>query len=236
MPYLENRGCVVEGIRLLLVDDESLTRETLHDYMSFDPHIEIVGEASDGARAVEQVRALRPDVVLMDMQMPKMDGVEATSLIRAEFPEIGVLGLSTFSTDRYVVPLLRAGASGYLVKDATPEEMVAAVRAVHDGESILSPQVTRHVVDGVADSVPVAREVDTELLSALTDRELEVVELLARGMNNKEIAAELFITESTVKSRFVKVMGKLGVRDRVQMLITSLDRGLVDLGDSVPNR
>ena len=224
----------MERIRLLLVDDESLTRETLKDYMSCDPTIAVVGEAADGEAAVAQARALQPDVVLMDMHMPKMDGVEAASRIHAAFPEIGILGLSTFSTDRYVVPLLRAGASGYLVKDADPEEMVAAVRTVHAGESVLSRKVTRHVVDWVADSVPATREADGDLLATLTDRELEVIESLARGMSNKEIATELFITESTVKARLVKVMAKLGVRDRVQILITALDCGLVDLHRPMP--
>ena len=219
-------------IRLLLVDDEGLTRETLRDYMSVDPDLEIVGEASDGRAAVVQARGLAPDVILMDMQMPKMDGVEATRLIHEEHPEIGILGLSTFSTDRYVVPLLRAGASGYLVKDALPEEMVAAVRAVATGESVLSPQVTRHVVHGVAESVPAVPDVDEDLLNSLTERELEVIDLLAQGKSNKEIAAALFITESTVKARFVKVMAKLGVRDRVQILITALDLGLVRLPGS----
>ncbi|MBF0745612.1 response regulator transcription factor [Micrococcus yunnanensis] len=216
-------------IRLLLVDDEGLTRQTLRDYMSIDPDIEIVGEAADGRAAVLQTRALRPDVVLLDMQMPTMDGVEAARLIHEESPEIGILGLSTFSTDRYVVPLLRAGASGYLVKDSRPEEMVAAVRSVAAGDAVLSPQVTRFVVSGVADSVPATPVADEELLGALTERELEVIDLLAKGMSNKEIAAALYITESTVKARFVKVMAKLGVRDRVQILITALDRGLVPL-------
>ena len=214
---------------VLLVDDEALTRETLRDYLSSDPTIEVVGEASDGQVAVRQAAGLLPDVILMDMQMPVMDGVAATKKIHAEHPEIAILGLSTFSTDRYVVDLLRAGASGYLVKDTLPKKITAAVHAVVAGESILSSEVTRHVVVGLAASVPAEVVPDPVLMKSLTEKELEVIHLLGRGMSNSEMAAELFITESTVKARFVKVMEKLGVRDRVQILVTAIERGLVDL-------
>lgn len=216
--------------RVLLVDDESMTREILRDYLSADPSIEVVGEAADGRIAVQQATSLRPDVILMDMQMPVMDGVAATARIHAEHPEIAILGLSTFTTDRYVVELLRAGASGYLVKDTKPREIVAAVHTVLAGESVLSPEVTRHVVKGLEASVPAETVPDPELLEALTEKELEVIRLLARGMSNREMAQELFITESTVKARFVKVMEKLGVRDRVQILVSAIEHGLVELG------
>jgi DNA-binding NarL/FixJ family response regulator len=216
-------------IRVLLVDDESMIRDTLRDYLSADPSIQVVGEASNGRVAVQQAAALRPDVVLMDMQMPVLDGVAATAQIRAEHPEVAVLGLTTFSTDRYVTELLRAGASGYLVKDTLPRDIVAAVHTVASGDAVLSPEVARHVVRGLEASVPAQVRPDAALLASLTEKELEVIQLLARGMSNREIAQELFVTESTVKARFVKVMEKLGVRDRVQILVAATRYGLVDL-------
>ncbi|KUM35202.1 response regulator transcription factor [Arthrobacter sp. EpRS71] len=222
--------------RVLLVDDELLAREILRDYLSSDPSIEVVGEASDGRVAVVQAASLRPDVILMDMQMPVMDGVAATAQIHADFPEIAILGLSTFSTDRYVVDLLRAGASGYLVKDTLPKEITAAIHTVMAGESVLSSKVTRHVVTGLAESVPAEVIPDSKLVDALTKKELEVIQLLGRGMSNREMAAELFVTESTIKARFVNVMEKLGVRDRVQILVAAVEGGLVDLSPSARSR
>lgn len=215
--------------RVLLVDDEPLTREILREYLSVDPSLEVVGEASDGQSAVVQAKALHPDVILMDMQMPVMDGVKATAEIHAQDPRISILGLSTFSTDRYVVDLLRSGASGYLVKDSAPEEIRSAIHKVMAGESVLSAQVTRHVVSGLERSVPAEIPPDKELLATLSEKELEVIRLLSRGMSNREMAEELFLTESTIKARFVKVMEKLGVRDRVQILVVAIERGLVDL-------
>jgi DNA-binding NarL/FixJ family response regulator len=215
-------------IKVLLVDDESMIRDTLRDYLSADPAIVVVGEAADGRVAVQQAAALGPDVVLMDMQMPVMDGVAATAQIHAEHPEVAILGLTTFSTDRYVTDLLRAGASGYLVKDTLPRDITAAVRTVAAGDAVLSPEVALHVVRGMEASVPAEVRPDAALLESLTEKELEVIRLLARGMSNREIAQELYVTESTVKARFVKVMEKLGVRDRVQILVTAMRRGLVD--------
>ena len=217
-------------IRVLIADDEALTRETLRDYLEFDDELEIVGEASDGAVAVRQARALAPDVILMDMQMPVMDGVAATAEIMQVLPATRILGLSTFTSDRYVVDLLRAGAAGYLVKDTDPHALVDAVRRVATGESILSPEVTRHVVRGLEESVPAAVVPDPELAGALSEKELEVIRLLGRGMSNREMAAELFVTESTIKARFAKVTEKLGVRDRVQILLIAIERGLVEVG------
>ncbi|WP_159610681.1 response regulator transcription factor [Glutamicibacter sp. JC586] len=214
---------------VLLVDDETLTREILRDYLSSDPTIQIIGEASDGKAAVLQAAGLRPDVILMDMQMPVMDGVAATAQIHQDNPHIAILGLSTFSTDRYVVDLLRAGASGYLVKDAQPKEITEAIHKVMAGESVLSAEVTRHVVSGLADSIPAQVEPDAELSETLTDKELEVILLLGKGMSNREMAEELYVTESTIKARFVKVMEKLGVRDRVQILVKSVEYGLLDI-------
>lgn len=216
-------------VKVLLVDDESLIRNILMDYLSSDESLEVVGEASNGKLAISQARALQPDVILMDMQMPLMDGVEATQYIHHSFPNIRILGLSTFATDRYVVELLRAGASGYLVKDSRPEEITSAIHTVHDGGSILSPEVTRYVVQGLEQSVPAEISPDEELMSVLTAKEIEVIELLARGLNNKEMAAELFVTESTIKARFVKIMEKMQVRDRVQILVKAIEHNLINL-------
>jgi len=218
--------------RILLVDDEATTREILRDYLATDPTFDVVGEAANGQVAVQQARALTPDVILMDMQMPVLDGVGATAQIHRELPQIAILGLSTFSTDRYVVDLLRAGASGYLVKDTHPKDLIAAVHAVLAGESALSPEVTRHVVRGLESSVPSETVPDAELLDVLTDKELEVIELLAKGLSNREMASSLYVTESTIKARFVKIMEKLGVRDRVQILVTAIARGLVTIDEN----
>lgn len=216
-------------VKVLLVDDESLIRNILKDYLSSDESLEVVGETSNGKLAISQARALQPDVILMDMQMPLMDGVEATQYIHHSFPDIRILGLSTFATDRYVVELLRAGASGYLVKDSRPEEITSAIHTVHDGGSVLSPEVTRYVVQGLEQSVPAEISPDEELMSVLTAKEIEVIELLARGLNNKEMAAELFVTESTIKARFVKIMEKMQVRDRVQILVKAIEHNLINL-------
>lgn len=216
-------------VKVLLVDDESLIRNILKDYLSSDESLEVVGETSNGKLAISQARALQPDVILMDMQMPLMDGVEATQYIHHSFPNIRILGLSTFATDRYVVELLRAGASGYLVKDSRPEEITSAIHTVHDGGSVLSPEVTRYVVQGLEQSVPAEISPDEELMSVLTAKEIEVIELLARGLNNKEMAAELFVTESTIKARLVKIMEKMQVRDRVQILVKAIEHNLINL-------
>lgn len=216
-------------VKVLVVDDESLIRNILKDYLSSDESLEVVGETSNGKLAISQARALQPDVILMDMQMPLMDGVEATQYIHHSFPNIRILGLSTFATDRYVVELLRAGASGYLVKDSRPEEITSAIHTVHDGGSVLSPEVTRYVVQGLEQSVPAEISPDEELMSVLTAKEIEVIELLARGLNNKEMAAELFVTESTIKARFVKIMEKMQVRDRVQILVKAIEHNLINL-------
>lgn len=216
-------------IGVLIVDDEAMTREALRDYLSADPTLEVVGEAADGQVAIRQAAVLRPDVVLMDMQMPVLDGVAATAAIHAEHPEIRIIGLTTFSTDRYVTPLLRAGASGYLVKDTRPRDVLAAIHAALSGESVLSPEVTRHVVAGLRESVPAVTARDEAIASLFTDKELQVIELLARGLGNREMAESLHVAESTVKARLVKIAAKLGVHDRVQILVLAVVHGLVDL-------
>lgn len=220
--------------RILLVDDDAETREILRDYLALDPTLDIVGEAANGQIAVAQAATLRPDVILMDMQMPVMDGVLATEQIHLAFPAMAILGLSTFSTDRYVIDLLRAGASGYLTKDALPKDLIAAVHAVAAGESALSPDVTRHVVRGVKASVSATVAPDATLASVLTEKEREVIALLADGLSNREMAQRLFVTESTIKARFVKITEKLGVRDRVQILVMAIARGIITIDDDLP--
>lgn len=216
--------------RVLLVDDESLTRETLRDYLRLDPSLHVVGEAADGQVALRQTGTLRPDLILMDMQMPILDGVGATAKIHAEYPDVKILGLTTFATDRYVVDLLRAGASGYIVKDTKPRDLIAAIHTVLAGESALSPEVTKYVIKGLEASVPAVVPPNQDLLDKLTEKEMEVIRLLAQGMSNREMAKELFVTESTIKQRFVKVMEKMGVRDRIQILVEAIQHGLVTVG------
>lgn len=216
--------------RVLLVDDESLTRETLRDYLRLDPSLRVVGEAADGQVALRQTVTLRPDLILMDMQMPVLDGVGATAKIHAECPEVKILGLTTFATDRYVVDLLRAGASGYIVKDTKPRDLIAAIHTVLAGESALSPEVTKYVIKGLEESIPAVVPPNQDLLDKLTEKEMEVIRLLAQGMSNREMAKELFVTESTIKQRFVKVMEKMGVRDRIQILVEAIQHGLVTVG------
>lgn len=216
--------------RVLLVDDESLTRETLRDYLRLDPSLHVVGEAADGQVALRQTVTLRPDLILMDMQMPVLDGVGATAKIHAECPEVKILGLTTFATDRYVVDLLRAGASGYIVKDTKPRDLIAAIHTVLAGESALSPEVTKYVIKGLEESILAVVPPNQDLLDKLTEKEMEVIRLLAQGMSNREMAKELFVTESTIKQRFVKVMEKMGVRDRIQILVEAIQHGLVTVG------
>lgn len=216
--------------RVLLVDDESLTRETLRDYLRLDPSLHVVGEAADGQVALRQTVTLRPDLILMDMQMPVLDGVGATAKIHAECPEVKILGLTTFATDRYVVDLLRAGASGYIVKDTKPRDLIAAIHTVLAGESALSPEITKYVIKGLEESIPAVVPPNQDLLDKLTEKEMEVIRLLAQGMSNREMSKELFVTESTIKQRFVKVMEKMGVRDRIQILVEAIQHGLVTVG------
>ena len=162
--------------------------------------------------------------------MPVLDGVGATAKIHAECPEVKILGLTTFATDRYVVDLLRAGASGYIVKDTKPRDLIAAIHTVLAGESALSPEVTKYVIKGLEESIPAVVLPNQDLLDKLTEKEMEVIRLLAQGMSNREMAKELFVTESTIKQRFVKVMEKMGVRDRIQILVEAIQHGLVTVG------
>jgi DNA-binding NarL/FixJ family response regulator len=219
----------VTAIRVLVVDDDALMRAGLRGVLQSDDAIAVIGEAGDGREAVERVAALAPDVVLMDVRMPGLDGIAATGEVLAASPDVRVLILTTFEQDDYVFGALRAGASGFLLKRARPEDLLAAVHAIAAGEALLSPSVTRTVIerlarDAAADATPPAA--DSVGLAELTAREREVLDLLARGLSNAEIAAALVIEESTVKTHVKRVLTKLGLRDRVQAVIYAYERGL----------
>lgn len=220
------------NIAVLIVDDQPLMSGALKLLVENAPNMHCVGIAANGAEALEACQATHPDVVLMDMQMPVMGGVEATARISAEFPETSVLAITTFTSEPYLVPALRAGAGGYLLKDAAPETIVSAIRSVHRGESVLSPAVTRKLLSSIEGDRPAlsngARPGDPDG-SELTPRELDVLRLLARGRSNTEIAEELHISESTVKANLTKILDKLEVRDRVQAIIRAAQLGLVTL-------
>ena len=216
-------------IRVLLVDDDALMRAGLDAIFSSDGAIEVVGEASDGRVAVERVHELRPDVVLMDVRMPDLDGIAATREIVASAPDTRVVILTTFEDDEYIFGALTAGASGFLLKRTSPELLIDAIKAVAAGDSLLSPSVTRRVIDRMA-ALPSGEAVLDRRVEQLTTREREVLEQLARGLSNAEIAAELVIEESTVKTHVKRVLMKLGLRDRVQAVIFAYESGLTRPG------
>lgn len=216
-------------IRVLLVDDQPLLRTGFRMILSAEPNLSIVGEAGDGAAAIETARKLKPDVVLMDIRMPGMDGIQATRALAGPGVEdpIKVLILTTFGLDEYVVEALRAGASGFLLKDSPPEDLVEAIRIVARGEALLAPSVTRRLLDRVATRLPPATDAAIPALAELTDREMEVLKLVARGLSNAEIAEKLVVSETTVKTHVSRVLAKLDLRDRVQAVILAYETGLV---------
>lgn len=220
------------SIKVLVVDDQAMVREGFAALLGAQDDIEIVGQAENGAIAVDLAALHRPDVVLMDVRMPVMDGLEAARLILAGSPDANathVLMLTTFDVDDYVYDALQLGASGFLLKDALAEELVAAVRIVASGEALLAPSVTKRLIEQFA--VSRARpELSQERLAGLTDRELEVMTLIGRGQSNQEIAAELFIAQQTVKTHVSKILAKLDLRDRVQAVVLAYDTGLVEPG------
>jgi len=213
-------------IRLLVVDDQAMMRAGFRMILEAQPDIRVVGEAPDGAAAVAEAQRLRPDVVLMDIRMPRLDGVEATRRLSG----LRVLILTTFDLDEYVVAALRAGASGFLLKDAPPEELVRAVRVVAAGDALLAPSVTRRLLDRFAGLPGDAPAAAARALERLTEREREVLGLIARGLSNAEIAAHLVVTEATVKTHVSHVLAKLDLRDRVQAVVLAYDLGLVRPG------
>lgn len=218
-------------ITVLLVDDQALMRAGFRMILEAEPDIEVVGEASDGEEGVELARRLRPDVVLMDVRMPKLDGVEATR--RLAGPDItsptNVLVLTTFDLDEYVYGALRAGACGFLLKDAPPEELVHAIHVCAAGDALLAPGVTKRLIEEFASRPRVAEPRGDA--ARLTTREHEVLVLIARGMSNAEIAAELVVSETTVKTHVGRVLSKLGLRDRVQAVVYAYEHQLVVPGD-----
>jgi DNA-binding NarL/FixJ family response regulator len=216
-------------IRVLLVDDQPLLRTGFRMILSAEPDLAIVGEAGDGASGVEAARKLKPDVVLMDIRMPGMDGIQATRALAGPGVEdpIKVLILTTFGLDEYVVEALRAGASGFLLKDAPPEDLVEAIKIVAAGEALLAPSITRRLLDRVATRLPPATDAAIPALAELTEREMEVLKLVARGLSNAEIAEKLVVSETTVKTHVSRVLAKLDLRDRVQAVILAYESGLV---------
>ena len=223
-------------VRVLLVDDHDLVRTGFRTILESEPGIEVVGEARDGVEAIEQAVSLHPDVVCMDVQMPGMDGLEATRRIVASrdarlTPAIGVLVLTTFDRDDYLFAALDAGASGFLLTYASPETLVGAVLGVAQGDALLAPDVTRRVIERATIAREMSASVD-ERLADLTDRETDVLRLLARGLSNAEIARELWLGEATVKTHVSKVLLKLGLRDRVHAVVFAYENGVAVPGDA----
>jgi DNA-binding NarL/FixJ family response regulator len=214
-------------ITVLLVDDQALFREGLRTLLSVQPDLEVVGEAANGEEAVRLAVALRPSVVLMDLQMPVLDGVAATRSLRDLQPECRVIVLTTFDDDEYVFEGLRAGAVGYLLKDAPSEKLVEAIRAAARGESFLQPSVAAKVIAEFKRITDIPSERRQPLIEPLSARELEILALLANGGSNKEIAAALFISEGTVKNHVTNILGKLAVRDRTQAALKARELGLI---------
>lgn len=217
------------SIGVLLADDQAMVRAGFRMILESDPDIGVVGEAANGEQATASARRLRPDVVLMDIQMPDGDGLEATRRIAAD-PELHsrVVILTTFERDEYVFEALQAGASGFLIKNAPPEELLHAVRVVADGDALLAPSVTRRIIEQFAH--PRANPELGARLESLTHRELEVLQLLASGKSNAELAAELFVSEGTIKTHVSSLLSKLGLRDRVQAVVLAYESGLVTPG------
>jgi len=223
------------SIRVMLVDDHQMVRSGFRAILGTEPGIEVVGEAADGAEAIRLAAELAPDVICMDVQMPGMDGLEATRCIVADSSSSGVLVLTTFDRDDYLFAALEAGAAGFLLKNASPEKLIEAVRVVASGDALLAPDVTRRVIaratGGQAGGATVDRPEPDARLAELTDREHEVLTLLARGLANAEIARELWLGEATVKTHVSKILQKLGLRDRVHAVVFAYENGVAVPGE-----
>jgi DNA-binding NarL/FixJ family response regulator/class 3 adenylate cyclase len=223
-----------ERLRILIADDQALVRAGFRMILDAEPDVEVVGEAASGSEAIEEVRRLRPDLVLMDVRMPELDGIEATRRLLAD-GGVGskVVMLTTFDMDEYVYEALRAGASGFLLKDVPPEQLVDGIRAVASGDALLAPSITKRVSEEFVRRPPDGVKTAPPELAELTERELEVLKLLARGLSNAEIAKELFVSDTTVKTHVGRVLMKLGLRDRVQAVVFAYEKGVVERGSSI---
>jgi DNA-binding NarL/FixJ family response regulator len=214
-------------IRIALVDDQELVRTGFRMVLDAQPDMEVVGEAGDGLAAVEFARSHTADVMIMDARMPRMDGVAATRRIREAGDLPRILMLTTFDLDEYAFAALKAGASGFLLKDVPPEDLLSAIRAVHSGDAVVAPSTTRRLIDQFAPMLPASGAEPAAELSCLTDREREVLLLVAHGLSNSEICARLFVSEATVKTHVGRILAKLGLRDRVQAVVYAYENGLV---------
>jgi len=215
-----------EAIRVVIVDDHQVVRQGLRTFLDLQRDITVVGEAGDGAAALALVDRLRPDVVLMDIVMPQMDGIEATRRLKEAHPDVGVIVLTSFAGDQQVLPAIEAGASSYLLKDVTPEDLVEAVRAVHRGEPRLHPDALRKVMEAATGPRPAEAGRRPSPPDDLTERELEVIRLVAQGRSNREIADEFVLSEKTVKTHISHILAKLGLKDRTQLAIHAIRSGL----------
>ncbi|HEX6762652.1 MAG TPA: response regulator transcription factor [Gaiellaceae bacterium] len=219
-------------IRILLVDDQALVRAGFRMILDAEAEMEVVGEAGDGREAIDQVRELRPDIVLMDIRMPELDGLEATRrILEAGDDAPKILMLTTFDLDEYVYEALRAGASGFLLKDTPPEQLVSAIEVISDGEALLSPTITRRVISEFVKGTGPKPQAQFPRLEDLTAREREVLVLIARGLSNAEIANTLFVSETTVKTHVARILMKLNLRDRVQVVVLAYESGTVQPGE-----
>jgi DNA-binding NarL/FixJ family response regulator len=216
---------------VLIADDQALMRAGFRMILEAEPDLEVVGEATNGHEAVTEAGRLRPDVVLMDVRMPEMDGIEATRRLLDGNDDTKVVMLTTFDMDEYVYEALRAGASGFLVKDVPPEQLVAGIRAVASGDALLAPTITRRLIQEFVSRPPDALRPPPPELSRLTSREVEVLRMMARGLSNAEIATEFFVSETTVKTHVAHILAKVGVRDRVQAVVFAYESGAVLPGE-----
>ena len=220
------------SVRVLIVDDQALVRAGFHMILEAESDLNVVGEAADGREALAEARRLRPDVVLMDVRMPGMDGIEATRQLLATDATAKVVMLTTFDMDEYVYEALRAGASGFLLKDVPPEQLIAGIHAVASGDALLAPSVTRRMIEEYMRRPPEGVRTPPAGVADLTAREREVLELMARGRSNAEIAQEFVVSETTVKTHVGHVLMKLGLRDRVQAVVFAYESGVVQPGDA----
>jgi DNA-binding NarL/FixJ family response regulator len=218
-------------IRVLIADDQTLVRDGFRMILDAQDDIEVVGEAADGLEAVARSRELRPDIVLMDIRMPGRDGLEATRELLLESPETHVLILTTFDLNEYVYEAMKAGASGFLLKDVPRSQLIEGIRTVADGEALLAPVITRRLIEEFVRRPPASIRPSPPALEALTAREREVLDLVARGRSNSEIAAALYVSEATVKTHVAHALGKLGLRDRVHAVVFAYEAGLIEPGE-----